>query len=110
MITRDRLKGFKEGQYIDAILALTANDLRLRGYRAQKKQIEDIIEYLEANSLTKNISDSKDKSWDRLKSFVDDLHSYMNKLEEIEEKIIKLEKEEADIKKGGKSIMDYVKK
>jgi len=107
VITRDKLKGFKESEYIDAILRLTANDLRLRGYRAQKTQIENIVQYLETNSLTNNIEDSKDKSWDRLKTFLDDLHSYMEKLEVIENKIIALEKEEKE-RKGGTGIIDFI--
>ena len=37
MITTERLKGFKEEEYISAILALSSNSLKLRGYRAQKK-------------------------------------------------------------------------
>ena len=92
MITREMLKGFKESEYIDAILSLTSNSLRIRGYKAQRKQIEDIIKHLEEHSLTHNIDDSKDKSWDRLKVFVDNLPAYLDKLETAEEKLINLKK------------------
>jgi transcriptional regulator of heat shock response len=107
MITTERLKGFKEEEYISAILALSSNSLKLRGYRAQKKQIEDIVVYLENHSLTTNIDDSKDKTWDRLKVFLDSLSNYLDKLEDIENKIIALEKEEKKEKKG-RSILDLI--
>lgn len=107
MITTESLKGFKEEEYISAILALSSNSLKLRGYKAQKKQIEDIIVYLENHSLTSNIEDGKDKTWDRLKVFVDSLATYLDKLESVEEKIINLEKEEKKDKKG-RSILDLI--
>jgi|TARA_B110000858_G_scaffold190967_1_gene239638 hypothetical protein len=109
MITRDKLKGFKEEEYIEAIMQLCNSGIKTRAIAVQLKQLEDIIQYLEENSLVKNISDKDDKSFDRLKKILEDLDVYTNKIDLSQQQLIELNKEEdLSVVRKGKSITDYV--
>lgn len=52
---------------------LLGESLEVRAFNAQQKQIQELVEFFEKNSLVDNISDKDDKKFDRLKAFFTDM-------------------------------------
>ena len=87
----DGLEKLNRQQLEDCVKVLLGGSLKIRGFNAQKKQLKDIIEFLEDNSLVEGIEDSKDKTFDRLKGFLDDMPDYFAKLDKMGESILPID-------------------
>jgi transcriptional regulator of heat shock response len=110
MITEKEISKLSDKEKTEAILLLLSTQMKVRALKAQEKQLTDIVTHLENNSLITNIEDSKDKSWDRLKGFVDDLDMYVEKLDSIQAKLLNLENSEKIIEKAtARSIVSFIK-
>lgn len=80
---REKLKGRKEKDYIDIIEYLLADNISNRAINALEKQAENVIQYLETNSLVENLEDAKDKTFDRGKMFLKELPDLVKRIQDL---------------------------
>ena len=88
---RDKLKGRKEKEYIDAIENLRADNLSNRAIKALENQAEYIVKYLEGTSLVLNMEDKDDKTFDRGKMFLKDLPDLVKRIQDLKVASLNLE-------------------
>lgn len=110
MITEEDVRKLPEEKKVIAIMILLDTEMKIRAMKAQRKQIEGIIKHMEEHNLVDGISDKDDKSWDRLKSFVDNLDGLVEKYDSLQKKMIEMESTEKLTKKASsKSIVSFIK-
>jgi hypothetical protein len=106
---REKLKGKKEKDYIDIIEYLLSDNISNRAIMALEKQAENIITYLESNSLVENLEDAKDKTFDRGKMFLKDLPDLVKRIQELKTTGLNLDdKTSLKEKAAVGSIMNFV--
>lgn len=111
MITDKEIRSLTEDEKVAAIIQLLGTGMKTRALKAQQKQINEIVTYMEENSLVEKIGDKDDKSWDRLKSFVDSLDVLVEKYDSAQKKIINLDSSEEIRKKASnKSIINFLER
>ena len=110
MITEEEVNKLTSEKKTVAILTHLDNGMKMRAMKAQRKQIEGIVKYMEEHNLVDDISNKDDKTWDRLKSFVDGLDGLIEKYETAQKKIIQLENADILTKQASKkSIVSFIK-
>lgn len=87
------LNKLSKEQLINCVRFLLGDDLEVRGHNAQKKQIKELVEWFEENSLVNNISDKDDKKFDRLKGFFTDMPTRFKELKSWGNSILPIDME-----------------
>ena len=67
------LSKLERKQLEDCVRYLLGGELEVRAFKARERQLEEIVKFLEEESLVDNVDDKDDKTFDRLKGFFKDL-------------------------------------
>lgn len=90
-MTTEKLSKLSKEQLIDIIVALndTAN-LKVRAKIAFAKQVDSMVTLLDSTNLAtaSSLSDKDEKTWERGRTIMDKLPSYISELEALENRII----------------------
>lgn len=105
---REKLKGKKEEEYIEAILYLVSDNLANRAINSLENQANKIVDYLDNYSLVDKLDDKDDKTFDRGKMFLKDLPELVERIEKLKLSHLNLE-DKTTVKKEARagSILNY---
>lgn len=85
----------KEELIVVCLELADTSDIRVRGLNGYAKQVREMSEFLNTESLVQGIEDAKDKTWDRGHKIMDNFDSYLTKLGEMEAKFLPSQKDNA---------------